>query len=98
MAEIPGFKDAGMVNAAGGLGGVLGRVCLSRRSVLSGLRRQVSKETEMSATLFPATLSRPALLVALLAGLLLAATLGLWGYYGTAVFFEMVRSGWASCF
>ena len=29
---------------------------------------------------------------------LLAATLVLWAYYGTAVFFEMVRAGWAACF
>jgi hypothetical protein len=29
---------------------------------------------------------------------LLAGTLVLWAYYGTAVFFEMVRSGWAACF
>ncbi len=52
----------------------------------------------MSATLSPATISRPLLLTALLIGLLLAATLGLWTYYGTAVFFEMVRTGWLACF
>ena len=45
-----------------------------------------------------ATLSRPLLLVALLAGMMLAATLALWAYYGTAVFFEMVRTGWIACF
>jgi len=52
----------------------------------------------MSATMPTATLSRPLLLVALLVGALLAATLGLWGYYGTAVFFEMLRNGWLACF
>ena len=52
----------------------------------------------MSATLSTATISRPLLLTALLIGLLLAATLGLWAYYGTAVFFEMVRAGWLACF
>jgi hypothetical protein len=52
----------------------------------------------MSATLSTATISRPLLLTALLVGLLLAATLGLWAYYGTAVFFEMVRTGWLACF
>ena len=52
----------------------------------------------MSATMPPATLSRPLLLVAFLVAALLAATLGLWGYYGTAVFFEMLRSGWLACF
>jgi hypothetical protein len=44
------------------------------------------------------TVSRPLLLVAVAGGLLLAATLGLWAYYGTAVFFEMVRAGWVACF
>jgi hypothetical protein len=43
-------------------------------------------------------LSRPLLLLALVAGLVMAATLGLWGFYGTAVFFEMVRAGWVACF
>jgi len=44
------------------------------------------------------TLSRPLLLVAVGVGFLLAATFGLWAYYGTAVFFEMVRAGWVACF
>ncbi|HZP69701.1 MAG TPA: hypothetical protein VFB29_07125 [Pseudolabrys sp.] len=43
-------------------------------------------------------LSRPLLLVAVACGVLVAATLGLWAYYGTAVFFEMVRAGWLACF
>jgi len=29
---------------------------------------------------------------------LLAGTLALWAYYGTAVFFEMLRAGWSACF
>ena len=52
----------------------------------------------MAATLTPATLSRPLALVAVVMVLLLAATLGLWAYYGTAIFLEMVRAGWAACF
>ena len=52
----------------------------------------------MPAMVSTATLSRPLLLVALLAGMMLAATLGLWAYYGTAVFFEIVRAGWIACF
>ncbi len=52
----------------------------------------------MSASLSPATVSRPLMLTALTAGLLFASTLGLWAYYGTAVFFEMVRTGWLACF
>jgi hypothetical protein len=42
--------------------------------------------------------ARPLAAIALLGGVLLAATLGLWAYYGTAVFFEVVRAGWAACF
>jgi hypothetical protein len=45
-----------------------------------------------------ASRTRPMLLVAGLGGAVLAATLGLWAYYGTAVFFEIVRAGWAACF
>lgn len=41
---------------------------------------------------------RPLVLVGLLLGLLVAATVGLWAYYGTTVFFEIVRTGWVSCF
>jgi ABC-type sugar transport system substrate-binding protein len=55
----------------------------------------------MLAIVSAARLSRPLLLLLLLAlagGLILAATLGLWMYYGTAVFFEVVRAGWAACF
>ena len=44
------------------------------------------------------SLSRAILLAALAAGLLLAATGGLWAYYGTTLFFEMVRNGWLACF
>ena len=29
---------------------------------------------------------------------LLAGAVTLWAYYGTAVFFEMLRVGWAACF
>lgn len=42
--------------------------------------------------------SRPLIVAALAGGAVLAATLGLWAYHGTAVFFEMVRSGWIACF
>ena len=42
--------------------------------------------------------SRSLLLLAGLCGVIVAATLALWAYYGTAVFFEMVRAGWAACF
>ncbi len=52
----------------------------------------------MAATIFPATLSRPLALAAIVVVLLLGTTLSLWAYYGTAIFFEMLRAGWAACF
>ena len=52
----------------------------------------------MPAIVSNAPLSRPLLLVAAGGGVLLAVALGLWAYYGTAVFFEMVRAGWLACF
>ena len=52
----------------------------------------------MPAIVSNVTLSRPLVLIGLFGGALFAATLGLWVYYGTAVFFEMVRTGWVACF
>jgi hypothetical protein len=52
----------------------------------------------MPAIVSNAALSRPMLLLALVGGALAAVTLGLWAYYGTAVFLEMVRTGWLACF
>jgi hypothetical protein len=40
----------------------------------------------------------PLMAVASLMGALLALACGLWVYYGTAVFFEIVRAGVAACF
>jgi hypothetical protein len=31
-------------------------------------------------------------------GLILAGTVGLWAYFGSTVFFEMVRTGFNACF
>lgn len=42
--------------------------------------------------------TRPLILLAVLAAAIIAGTLGLWAFYGTSVFFEMVRSGWLACF
>jgi hypothetical protein len=55
-------------------------------------------EVVMSAVVSNTALFRPLVLVALASGMLLAAALGLWACYGTAVFLEMVRAGWAACF
>jgi len=52
----------------------------------------------MSAVVSNTALFRPMVLVALASGMILAAALGLWAYYGTAVFLEMARAGWAACF
>jgi hypothetical protein len=41
---------------------------------------------------------RPLALIAGAAGVLMAATLTLWAYYGTAVFYEMIAAGIAMCF
>jgi hypothetical protein len=41
---------------------------------------------------------RPLVIAAFAVVLALGATLVLWGYYGTTVFFEMLRNGWAACF
>jgi hypothetical protein len=58
----------------------------------------VGEDKRMPAIAPAFSTARPLVLVALLCGLILAATLGLWAYHGTAVFFEIVRSGWAVCF
>jgi len=42
--------------------------------------------------------SRPLVVVAAVAGVLIAATLALWAHYGTAVFFEIIAAGIAACF
>jgi hypothetical protein len=55
-------------------------------------------EAAMPAIVSNVPMSRPLLLVAAAAGVLFAITLGLWAYYGTAVFFEMIRAGWLACF
>jgi hypothetical protein len=44
------------------------------------------------------TIPWAALALSLAGGVLLAATLGLWAYFGSTVFFEMVRTGLAACF
>lgn len=43
-------------------------------------------------------LGRPLIWAGVVAVVLVAAASGLWAYYGTTVFFEAVRSGWAACF
>jgi hypothetical protein len=45
----------------------------------------------------PSVLSRPLVIAAAAAGLLVAGTLALWLHYGTAVFYEIILAGWALC-
>jgi hypothetical protein len=52
----------------------------------------------MSLTAPSASLFRPLALLAVFGGALVAATAALWAWYGTTVFFEIVRTGWVSCF
>lgn len=42
--------------------------------------------------------SRPAMAAVIIIGFMLVATLGLWVYYGTTVFYEMILAGLAACF
>jgi len=52
----------------------------------------------MAALVAPAGLSRPLVALAAFAAILLLGSFALWAYYGTAVFFEVVRAGWTACF
>jgi hypothetical protein len=53
----------------------------------------------MSETASAATplISRPLLIIAAAAGILLAGTVALWAHYGTTVFYEMIVAGIATC-
>ena len=42
--------------------------------------------------------TRTLLAVAAVVAVLLAGTLALWAHYGTAVFFETMRTGFTACF
>ena len=50
-----------------------------------------------TATIAPRRSWRPLAIAAGAAGVLIAATLALWAYYGTAVFYEMIAAGIAMC-
>jgi hypothetical protein len=41
---------------------------------------------------------RPLAVIAGVTGVLIAGTLALWAYYGTAVFYEVIAAGIAMCF
>ena len=52
----------------------------------------------MSALASDHVRSRTIVLLGAAVAALIAGTLALWAYYGTAVFFEMIRAGWIACF
>ena len=52
----------------------------------------------MSATASSTGLSRALVLLAAFVGVLAATAGALWAWYGSTVFFEIVRTGWVSCF
>ena len=51
-----------------------------------------------TATATPVRFTRPLMVAAAAAGLLLAGTVALWAHYGTAVFYETILAGIALCF
>jgi hypothetical protein len=55
-------------------------------------------EPKMSDAVAAVRRSIPTLIVAGIAGLVVAATVALWAHYGSAVFFEMIRAGFVACF
>jgi hypothetical protein len=59
-----------------------------------------STQQQISAGLSPARRVAPAVVLggAILGAAILLGTLGLWFHYGTAVFFEMIASGFSACF
>jgi hypothetical protein len=64
------------------------------------MAQPISTQQQISAVLPPARRVAPAIAVggAVLGAAILLGTLTLWFHYGTAVFFEMIASGFAACF
>jgi hypothetical protein len=52
----------------------------------------------MPETVATSPLSRPLLLAAAAIAVALGGTVLLWAHYGTTVFFETIRAGFAACF
>jgi len=64
------------------------------------MAQPISTRQQISGMLRPARRIGPALAVGgvVLGAAILLAALALWFHYGTAVFFEMIASGIATCF
>lgn len=54
--------------------------------------------TRIPDTASTAAPARPLVLLGAAAGVLALAAVALWAWYGTTVFFEMLRAGFAACF
>lgn len=83
------------------LAGVLPQRKIGLIWVARGLKQGLmdrNRRLAMPASVSTTTVTWPVLLVALVGGLVFAAAIGLWTYYGTTIFFEMVRTGWMACF
>ena len=52
----------------------------------------------MPETVAPRVMSWPLLAACALVTLALAGTVVLWAFYGTTVFFEIIRAGFVACF
>jgi hypothetical protein len=52
----------------------------------------------MPETVAPRSSSRPVLVAASAAVVIVAGTVLLWAYYGATVFFETIRAGFVACF
>jgi hypothetical protein len=52
----------------------------------------------MPETVAPRAMTWPLLLAGALVTLAFVGTVALWAHYGTAVFFETIRAGFAACF
>ena len=70
--------------------------CPFTAAVIVPLRTQ--SKVAMPTTLSAPRMVRPLTVLAGLGAGAVAATAVLWAYYGTTVFFELVRAGWAACF
>jgi hypothetical protein len=60
-------------------------------------RRQDFEIMASTLSTSPRFAQRPLMVVAAVAGILIAATAALWAHYGTAVFYEMIVAGIATC-
>jgi hypothetical protein len=84
-----------MVNGAACCRCLCGFVAFVReRSYLVGQGTFMTARTPIA----PLSMARPLAVLGAAAGLLTIAALGLWAWYGTTVFFEMLRAGFAACF